>query len=85
MKLWQHVAFSEKHVEPCYLLEKTPCSWEKTAPDVLHGSNRKRMEITGVTALKTTSRMSHVHTSCLNTGHYIKTSRYPFNRRWNQE
>lgn len=76
---------SENHVGPCHLLEKSPCSWGETDPNVLPGSNRKRMGLTGMTALKTTSRMSQVHTSCLHTGHYIKTSRHPFNRLWNPE
>lgn len=35
------------------------------------------MNLTGMTALKTTSRMSQVHISCLNTGHQIKASIYP--------
>lgn len=76
---------SENHVGPCHLLEKSPCSWGETDPNILPGSNRKRMGLTGMTALKTTSRMSQVHTSCLHTGHYIKTSRHPFNRLWNPE
>lgn len=79
------VFLSENHVGPCHLLEKSPCSWGKTDPNVLPGSNRKRMGLTGMTALKSTSRVSQIHTSWLNTGHYIKTSRHHINRLWNPE